>query len=125
MAELKFSSVSQPRNIVGEWAVRLGVGLVFIAFGSEKFTSDPHWVQLFQQIGLGDWFRYFTGVVEIAGGLLVLIPRMLMAGLTVLALTMLGAVLIVAFVIGHPAESIFPGVFLAGLVGFLIWSRRA
>jgi hypothetical protein len=32
-------------------------------------------IGIFQQIGLGQWFRYFTGAVEIAGGVLVTILR--------------------------------------------------
>ncbi len=126
MAELNFSSVSESRNVVGDWALRIGVAGFFIVFGFEKFSSDPgsHWVQLFHKIGAGDWFRYLTGVIEILGGLLVLIPRTVVIGLTLLALTMLAAVLLVAFVIGRPADSIFPGIFLIGLIGFIAWNRR-
>lgn len=127
MPELKFLSESEPRNVVGDWALRIGVAGFFIVFGLEKFSPDPgsHWVQLFHEIGAGDWFRYLTGVIEILGGLLVLIPQTVMVGLTVLALTMAAAVLIVAFVIGHPADSIFPGIFLVGLIGFGVWNRRS
>ncbi len=126
MAELKFLSENEPRNVIGEWALRIGVAAAFISFGWEKFSSDPgsHWVVLFHRIGAGEWFRYLTGVIEVLGGVFVLIPKTLMLGLAMLAVTMAGAVLIVAFVIGHPGDSIFPGVFLIGLVGFIVWSRR-
>lgn len=36
-------------------------------------------VKLVQEIGLGDWFRYFTAVAEITASLLALIPRFLLA----------------------------------------------
>jgi putative oxidoreductase len=125
MSELKFESVSQSRNVVGEWAIRIGVAGAFIVFGLEKFPSDSGsmWVDMFHRIGLGDWFRYFTGVVEVLGGLLVLIPRTALIGFTILAVTMAGAVIIVAFVLGHPEDSIFPGVFTLALIGCVVWSR--
>jgi hypothetical protein len=63
-----------PPNAIGDWCLRGGIALAFVAFGWEKFSTNGHWVKLFQQIGIGQWFRYFTGVVEILGGLLVLIP---------------------------------------------------
>src|SRR5262249_59169357 len=61
------------------WLPRIAVALVFVSVGSSKF-SDPTWVRLFGRIGLGQWFRYLTGVMQIAGGLLVLIPRAAVAG---------------------------------------------
>jgi putative oxidoreductase len=118
---------SEPSKPIGDWAVRGGVTVFFVVFGMEKFSSDPgsHWVNLFAQIGAGVWFRYFTGVVEVLGGLLVLIPRTALIGLAVLACTMAGAVVILAFVVGEPGSSIFPGIFLITLVaiGLIRWGR--
>ena len=125
MSELKFLSESESPNVMADWAVRGGAALVFVIFGSEKFSSDPssHWVRLFHEIGTGDWFRYAAGMVEVLGGLLALIPRTATIGLTLLSLTMMAAVLIVAFVLGHPAQSVFPGVLFLAVSG-IIWSRR-
>jgi putative oxidoreductase len=117
-------SIGDRRSALGDWIVRGAIAAVFVLFGAEKFPSGPEseWVGMFQQIGLGQWFRYFTGVVEILGGVLVLIPWTVTIGLALLACTMLGAVVIVAFVLG-PFSSVFPGVFLIGLVVFGL-SRR-
>src|SRR5690348_3955158 len=86
---------------LGDWALRLAVAGLFVMFGAEKFPSHAgsEWVRIFQQIGLGQWFRIFTGAVEVAAGLLVLIPRTALAGLTLLAITMAGAVLAHLFAI--------------------------
>jgi uncharacterized membrane protein YphA (DoxX/SURF4 family) len=126
MAELKFLSENEPRNAIGDWVIRLGVACVFVIFGSEKFSSNPgsHWVKLFHEIGAGDWFRYCAGAVEIAGGLLVLVPRIALAGLALLALTMAAAVVIVAFVLGRPGDSVFPGLLLVALIGVAVWYRQ-
>ena len=61
----------ETRNALGEWILRGGVAILFILFGAKKFSSGPrsHWVDLFQEMGAGQWFRYLTGVVEVLGAL--------------------------------------------------------
>src|SRR5271157_306128 len=100
------ANLREPRNVLGDWILRGAIALVFILFGAEKFPSSPEspWVKLFQQIGAGQWFRYFTGVVEVLGGVLVFIPWTVTAGLVLLASTMAAAALILVFVIGRPAD---------------------
>jgi len=119
------ASLPEPRTAFGDWIVRGGIGLAFVYFGADKFPSDPgsEWVRLFQQIGAGQWFRYFTGVVEILGGVLVWIPWTTNLGLALLACTMASAALIVAFVIGRPAHSIISGAFFIGLSMYLLARR--
>jgi len=120
------ANLRAPRNALGDWLLRGGIAVVFVLFGAEKFPSDPGspWVKLFQQIGAGQWFRYFTGVMEVLGGVLVLILWTVTAGLALLACTMAAAVLILVFVIGRPADSIFAGCFFMALAAFW-WNRRS
>jgi putative oxidoreductase len=75
------------------WALRISVALVFAGTGLEKFSNDPtsYWVHVFTDIGLGQWFRYFTGVVETGGGLLFLVPRATSIGAFLLVSSMVGA----------------------------------
>jgi uncharacterized membrane protein YphA (DoxX/SURF4 family) len=113
----------EARNVLGDWALRRGIGVAAVFIGWEKFPNRTEWVGLFQQIGLGQWFRYFTGVVEILGGVLVLIPWTATAGLALLAATMAGAALTHVFVLGHPGNSIIPFAFFISLAAFW-WSRR-
>src|ERR1035441_4275993 len=98
------ASSDVPRNVAADWALRGGIAVAFMVFGAEKFPSDggSSWVKLFHEIGVGQWFRYFTGVVEVLGGVLVLIPRTVTAGLALLACTMASAALILTFVLGRP-----------------------
>ncbi len=88
-------AVSQHRSVLGDWLIRAGIALAFIFFGTQKFSPDAssEWIKIVQQIGFGDWFRYFTAVVEVSGGVMVLIPWTVTAGLALLACTMLGALL--------------------------------
>ena len=56
------------------WVLRvLMAGLfLFAAFG--KLSGQPMMVQEFDAIGLGQWFRYFTGAVEVVGAVALLVP---------------------------------------------------
>jgi uncharacterized membrane protein YphA (DoxX/SURF4 family) len=49
-------------------------------------------VAIFKKIGLGHWFRYFTGGLEVVGAILVLVPRTAGFAATLLGMTMVGAV---------------------------------
>jgi len=126
MADLDLMPRTETRDPVADWAVRGGVALFYLAFGVEKLSSSPdsHWVVLFRQIHAGEWFRYFTAVVEIIAAVLVLIPRTAMFGLLLLACTMLSAALIVGLVVHQPGEATFPGL-LCIVLATITWTRRS
>lgn len=109
---------------LGGWVLRGGVALFFVLMGAEKFSNAPHspWIGIFAQIGLGQWFRYFTGVVEVAGALLYVAPRTLPIGALLLSCAMLGAMMVHIFVRHSVAASIYPAVVLLAVV--LIALRR-
>ena len=90
--------------------MRAGVAMAFIWIGYGKFDSTPHseWVQLFAQIGLGQWFRYFTGIVEIVGGLLYFPRRTCTIGAFLLSSAMIGATVALCTVLGSPVASVVP-----------------
>ena len=58
------------RRIV--WGVRALLALAFGVAGMAKLAGMPQMVQVFDAIGVGQWFRYVTGVVEVLGAVLVL-----------------------------------------------------
>ena len=108
-----------PRLDIADLMIRLGVAIVFLIAGAEKFsTTSPnsHWVSMFNQIGVGQWFRYFAAVVEVLGAALILIPRMVLMGIALLAVTTASAAVIVFFVLGQHGESLFPALIFLGLV---------
>ena len=111
-------------GLLATWLPRIAVALVFLSVGSSKF-SDPMWVRLFGQIGLGQWFRDLTGVMQIAAGILVLIPRTALAGVALAACTMLGASIAWLTVLHAPLNAPIPGIMLALLivVGFGEYNR--
>ena len=107
------------------WRPRIAVALVFVSVGSSKF-QDPMWVRLFGQIGFGQWFRYLTGVMQIAGGVLALIPRTALAGVALAACTMLGASIAWLTVLHAPWNAPIPGVMFMILIaiGVAEYQRR-
>ena len=120
------TSLGESRNQITDWVLRGGIAMAFVLFGAEKFPSNPAgpWVKLFQQIGIGQWFRSLTGFLEILGGVLVLIPWTAQAGLALLAVTMASAAFILDFVIRRPADSILSTGFFI-LLAALWWTRRS
>jgi uncharacterized membrane protein YphA (DoxX/SURF4 family) len=102
------------------WLPRIAVALAFIGIGFGKF-SDPFWVRFFARVGLGQWFRYFTGIIEVGGGILVVIPRLTLVGTALLACTMLGAT-VVWLTFGSPGNAAIPAVVFALLVA-MGWSE--
>jgi putative oxidoreductase len=99
------------------WVPRVLLAIVFVVAGVAKFAPGSIYVGIFDQIGIGTWFRYFTGVLEIGGALLLLVPRAAGLGFVLLGCAMVGAV---AFWLlsGSPAPAMVPGILLLLIVGF-------
>ena len=89
-------------------ALPIPFGLLFVYIGWTKFDSDSMWVQIFARIGFGQWFRYVTAAIQIAGGLLLLLPRTRVMGGAMIASTMLGAAAADVFVLGYGPLAIVP-----------------
>ena len=87
------------RNVLS-WVASILLALIFLSEGAAKFPESRLWLRVFDQIGFGQWFRYFTGVVEIAGALLLIVPATRLVGAVLLVCTMCGALLVHALVIG-------------------------
>ncbi len=86
------ATLSSPRAVtIYVWILRLVVAAMFIAAATMKLTSQPMMVAEFEQVGLGQWFRIFTGILELVGGIAVLVPRVSVIGAGLLLLVDAGA----------------------------------
>ena len=103
-------------DVLTFWVPRIGVALLFINVGASKLSADGMWVRLFAQIGLGQWLRYLTGILQVGGAILLLIPRTTTVGAAMLACTMLGAVLVQLFVLHTGFMAIVPAALLVIVV---------
>jgi uncharacterized membrane protein YphA (DoxX/SURF4 family) len=118
MPELRLATVETRgrQDVLISWILRLAVAGVFLSVGAGKFDADSYWVKLFHQIGWGDWFRYLTGILQITGAVLVVVPRTFPIGIGMLACTMLGATAVWIVKFGAPANAIIPAAILVALV---------
>jgi uncharacterized membrane protein YphA (DoxX/SURF4 family) len=115
MFELPADRTPDRIDLIRTWVPRIAMSLFFLSFGSQKFT-DRYWLEVFATIGVGDWLRYLAGVLQVGGGLLLLIPRLSLLGAAMLAVTMVGAILAWIFFLGSPGSAIIPAVILGMLV---------
>ena len=61
-------------RLITLWILSGLVALAFIGAGGAKLAGTPAMVEAFDKVGLGQWFRYFTGLLEVAAGIGLLIP---------------------------------------------------
>ena len=103
------------------WALQGVVAAAFFAAGSAKLAGASSMIQMFDQIGVGQWFRIITGLVEIFGAIALLYPGIAAIGGLWLGFTMVGAVVTHLFVLhSSPAA---PAVLLA-LNALIVYLRR-
>lgn len=107
------------RRIV--WGVRILLALAFGAAGAAKLAGAPQMVQVFDAVGFGQWFRYLTGAIEIAGVALLLVPATGFYGGLLLAATMVGGVATHLLLIGGNP---LPAMVLGMLSAFVAWRLR-
>lgn len=108
----------QPRTDVMGWIWRGVIAVLFVFIGWGKFDAAPHseWVRIFARIGFGQWFRIFTGVVEVGGGVLYLFPQTNKIGAALLSSAMLGAAVADMTVMHNPIFVVAPLTLLAAIV---------
>lgn len=111
---------SRKLNIVA-WSLQVLLALVFLAAGGAKLAGVPMMVQVYDLIGVGQWFRIVTGLVEVAGAIALLIPGYAAFAALWLACTMAGAILAHLTVLPTPAA---PAAVLLALTATLAWLRR-
>jgi uncharacterized membrane protein YphA (DoxX/SURF4 family) len=108
-------------GLIALWGLQIGLATLFLFAGGSKLAGAPAMVALFEAIGVGQWFRFVTGLIEVVSAGALLAPALAPFGALLLASTMLGAIATHLFVVGgSPA---LPGVLLVGLV-VVVWARR-
>jgi putative oxidoreductase len=114
------------RNSVSDWAIRGAIFLLFLYFGTAKLKSDAGapWVVFFNRLGWGQWLRYLTGVLEVAGAFLALLSGTVEIGLALLIVTMSGAAAISVFALHDAAAAFVPFAMLSGMIAFWLHRRR-
>jgi putative oxidoreductase len=108
-------------GLIALWGLQVGLAALFLFAGGSKLAGAPAMVALFEAIGVGQWFRTVTGVIEVASAVALLAPAVAPVGAVALVATMIGAVATHLFVVGgSPAV---PVVLLLGALA-VAWARR-
>ncbi|MGH2599123.1 MAG: DoxX family protein [Dehalococcoidia bacterium] len=105
------------------WVLQVLLAVFFLlAAAGPKLLGEQTAVEVFDDIGAGQWFRYVVGVLELAGAVGLVIPRL--AGLAALGLVgiMVGATFTQLVILGAPVLAITP-VILGALLGVVAWGR--
>ena len=112
----------------GLWVLTVVIALGMGLAGVTKFLQAARWEALFVGWGYPVWFSAVTGVLEIAGAVLLLIPRFTLYGGLLLSAVMLGAAITL---VTHPGGSLGGGgaplvyLILLLILGFARWRERS
>ena len=109
-------------RLITLWTLSGLVALSFIGAGGAKLAGVPVMVDMFDKVGVGQWFRYFTAFLEVAGAIGLLMSRYAFYAAVLLAIVMVGAIIAHVTVLGgSPA----PAVVLLVLSGMIAYLRKA
>lgn len=103
------------------WILQAVAAFAFLGAGGAKLAGSEPMVQLFRAVGVGQWFRYVTGAIEVGSAVLLWVPGLGAVGALLLACTMAGAILTHFFILHTPPTG---PVFLLALVLAIAWLRR-
>ena len=116
-----FPSRRSRAGLIALWGLQIGLATLFLFSGGSKLAGAPAMVALFEAIGVGQWFRYVTGIVEVVSAVALLVPALAPFGALFLASTMVGAIATHLFIVGgSPA---LPVLLLLGSLA-VVWARR-
>ena len=105
---------------VALWALQALLAAVFLMAGASKLAGAEMMVKQFEVLGLGQWFRYLTGALEVVAAALLLVPRRSGLGALLLIPIMLGAT--IAHLVVFKNSPTVPLVLLA-LAAVVAWGR--
>jgi uncharacterized membrane protein YphA (DoxX/SURF4 family) len=101
------------------WVLQILAAAAFLGAGGAKLAGVPQMVEVFQKIGVGQWFRYVTGLLEVLGAIGLLIPRYTFYAACLLATVMVGAVISHLTVLGGSPAAPVVLLLITGTVAYL------
>ncbi len=102
------------------WVLQVLAAAMFLFSGGMKLVGVPDMVELFDTIGIGQWFRFVTGGLEVIGALALLTRRFSAHGALLLAAVMVGAV-VTELWLGGP---LLPALVNLVITAVIAWGRR-
>jgi putative oxidoreductase len=108
---------------VALWVLQILVAAAFLAAGGSKLAGVQQMVDVFEKVGVGQWFRYVTGLLEVGGAIGLLIPRYTFYAAALLATVMVGAVISHLTILGGSPAAPVVLLLITGTVAFFRRSR--
>ena len=101
--------------------LRIVLALAFCAAAVFKLSGAAPVVTEFDQVGLGQWFRYVTAACELSGTILLLVPTRIGLGALILTCVCVGAFFAQLMLLhGDVVHTIV----LAAILGAIAWMQR-
>jgi putative oxidoreductase len=114
------ASLEAPRN-GALWVVQVLGAILFFLTGFAKLSGDEQMIQTFAAIGIGQWLRYVTGLIEFASAILLLIPALSRIGALLVVPIMIGAIVTHVVIIGGSPALPIGLLIIASIVA---WGRK-
>jgi putative oxidoreductase len=105
------------------WVLAIFLAALSASAGIAKWTNNLVMVQEFARVGLGQWFRYLTGVLEVGGAIGMLVPTVRFWAALDIAIVMIGATTANLTVLHMPTVAPLTAALLV-LALLLAWLRR-
>jgi uncharacterized membrane protein YphA (DoxX/SURF4 family) len=117
------STAAKIGNVV-VWILQILLAVTFVKNGWALFGDD--FVKKFDDIGFGQWFRYFTGALEILAAIGLVIPRICGIAALGLAGIMVGAALTELFLVtnGGFDDAAMPLIFVVWALVIAVYRRE-
>lgn len=106
------SSTTSRLRTIGLWTAKILLAAFFLQAAVGKLAGAERHILLFDQIGLGQWFRYVTAVAEIVAAVLLLVP----------STSALGALGFLGISVGAGVALVAIGRSIAPALVTLVWS---
>ena len=100
---------------------RVLLTIAFVMAGGAKLAGAAEMVAVFDAIGVGQWFRYLTGIIEVGGAAMLWYKPTRILGALLLGATMVGAVIAHVLILG---PSTLPAIVLGILTVIVIKFER-
>ena len=100
---------------------RVLLTIAFVMAGGAKLVGAAAMVDMYEAIGMGQGFRYLTGIIEVGAAIMLWIKPLRILGGLLLGATMVGAIIAHMLVLG---PSTVPAVVLGMLTVVVIYFER-
>jgi uncharacterized membrane protein YphA (DoxX/SURF4 family) len=118
----RFAMDKKSAKRIAAWLVSALLAALFLMAGYGKALGHPGWIESFAAWGYPAWMVRVIGLAEVAGAILLLVPRTAQYAVALLMFVMMGATY-THFAAGETSQIVRPVLFF-GLLGLIFWLRR-